>query len=346
MADERSCEDLPVDGPHSARASGDVTTPLLLRALGADMSGGRLRVALERVAAAVESGASLDVALASQRGRVPASFRGLVLCGSRTAKLGEVLHRYAGSMSLGAELERWLWLRMMGPIVSAAVATALLIFVAAVPVKMFRDVMDGFGVPLPRLTVFVFDLAALVTRIWLPLLVAIAVALVVCWIISLGSTRRVGREALSMIPVLGHVLRLGPLAEFSHLLAMLLESHVPLEESLKMAAIAVDDWRIEWKSAEVADDVSGGMRLGEALALRRLFPEHFVPLVHLGEDQRGLSGVLHVAGDMFEARARGQAAFASTVVNVVAGLAILGVIVVTVVTILGPTIGLITRLSG
>jgi hypothetical protein len=68
-------------------------------------------------------------------------------------------------------------------------------------------------------------------------------------------------------------------------------------------------------------------------------------LVRWAENQKSLPEVLHVAGSMFEVRARSHAAFAGTVLNFLCVLLVISIVLVIPALIL-PLITLISRLSG
>ena len=88
-----------------------------------------------------------------QKDRIPPHLRGLVLGGIRSGRLGDVLGRFTGYMSIGTELKRKLWLSLAYPILSIVVALALFLFVNLVVVVMFETIFRDFGIPLPRMTI-------------------------------------------------------------------------------------------------------------------------------------------------------------------------------------------------
>ena len=57
-----------------------------------------------------------------QKDRIPPHLRGLVLGGIRSGRLGDVLGRFSGYVSIGTELGRKLWLSLAYPILSIFVA--------------------------------------------------------------------------------------------------------------------------------------------------------------------------------------------------------------------------------
>jgi type II secretory pathway component PulF len=83
-----------------------------------------------------------------------------------------------------------------------------------------------------------------------------------------------------------------------------------------------------------------------AAAVRRAMPVSLPNLLKWAENHRAISEILHMAGEMFEARSRSQAAFAGTVMAVLAVVGVLFGLFVVVVGLFLPLITLISRLSG
>ena len=97
----------------------------------------------------------------------------------------------------------------------------------------------------------------------------------------------------------------------------------------------------------MASDVEHGQTLAEAMAAH---VPACRPVCHGcsrgSADQGAVAEILHMAGEMFEARARGQATFAGTVMAVLAVILVLWGIFTVVVGLMLPMITLISRLSG
>jgi general secretion pathway protein F len=317
-----------------------------LRALGEEVAGRRLRSMLERLANALDAGQPLEAALDAQRGRLPAHLRGLVLAGARTGKLGDVLARFAGYTSVGADLRRSLWMRLVYPAFSLGFALAIFLFVCVVLMTGFSKIFQDFGMPVPVITRVMLTFSRVVAEVWWPLLKGIATLLIVSFLASLVLSTSARRAILASVPLIGPVIRLTSRGEFSHLLALLLESEVPLAEALTLAGEGVGDRSVASASETAARAVEGGQSLATALSSGGLFPAGFARILAWAEDHRGLPEALHMAGEMFEARARSQANFVSTLCGVLAVLSILGGVLTTIMAILVPMISLIGRLSG
>jgi general secretion pathway protein F len=154
------------------------------------------------------------------------------------------------------------------------------------------------------------------------------------------------RSLATKVPVLGSVWRSISWAEFSHLLALLVESRLPLPEALRLTGEGVQNNDIDRACRAMATDVERGVPLARAMIGRSEMPAGLARLLRWASDQSAVSEILHMAGEMFEARARGQATFAGTVMAVLAAVAVLWGVITVVFGLMLPMITLISKLSG
>lgn len=317
-----------------------------LRAAADEVPPGRLRRTLAAIADSVERGASLEEAVAEQGDRIPGHLKGLVLIGARTGNMSQVLGRFVAFVNVGAGLRRGLWVNLAYPAISLFAAFAVLTFVCSTLVSSFEAIFRDFGVPLPKLTILVIAVARLFNVGWgmfVEILIGFVVFAVVFRVVLGPATRR---ALLASIPLLGRVWRNSSLAEFCHLLGLLLESGVPLDQSLRLTADGVSDTSVDRASLGLAVDVGRGLTLSQAVARQRIFPRGLERVLRWAEGQQSLPQSLHMVGEMFEAQARAQSGFAGTVVGVFTVFFILFGVAIVVVSLFLPLITLISKLSG
>lgn len=316
-----------------------------LTALAEELPRGALRRSMTDLAQTLETGLPLDEAIATQGGRIPSHLRGLVIAGIKSGNLGDFLSRFSGYVGIGTEVRRRLWLNLAYPFITACAALALFAFISAILISQFAAVYENFGVPLPALTVAILAMSRVVNTVWAPM--AILLGVFFCsWLAARVFLKAPARRSLAArIPVLGTVWRTTSLAEFCHLLALLLESHLPLPEALRLTGEGVQDADLDDSCRIMADQVESGRSLAEAMSEKRLFPPGLPSLLRWAERDRSLPEVLHMAGAMFEARARSHSTFSGTVVSVLCVLLVLSIVMVIPALFL-PLITLISRLSG
>ncbi len=317
-----------------------------LVALGEELPPGKFRRSLFDLAEALSKGTSLDTAIEEQKDRIPPHLRGLVVAGLRTGNLGDILGRFSGYVSIGAELWRKLWLSMVYPIASIIAALALFVFVNVVLVGQFEAIFRDFGIPLPKLTIAMIVVSHVMREAW-PALATLGGAIIVFWLFSRAILAEPQRRALACsLPLVGRVWRYTSWAEFCHLLALLLESRLPLPEALRLTGEGVQNSTLERACRYMANDVERGSTLAEAMFARSEFPKGLPRLLKWAKDPGSIAEILHMAGEMFEPRAKGQATYAGTVMAVLALIMVLWGITTVILGLMLPLITLISKLSG
>jgi general secretion pathway protein F len=342
-----------LSGAETAELSGQIANlagaglPLAsgLAALGEELPRGRLRQSMNELAATLETGVPLDRALEIHGARIPPHLRGLVTAGLRSGRLGDVLNRFSQYVGVGTELKRRLWLSLAYPILTVCFASALFFLVSVVLVGQFESIYRDFAIPLPAVTIAILFVGRIVSTVWPPLLI-VGAAVVCSWLAARVLLPRGWRRAVAgRLPLVGTVWHSTSLAEFCHLLALLLENQLPMPEALRLTGEGVQDADIDSSCQAMAKKVESGRLLSQAMEERRSFPFGLPRLVRWAENEQGLPEVLHMAGAMFESRARSHSTFVGTVFNVLCVLLVLAMVMVIPALFL-PLITLISKLSG
>jgi type II secretory pathway component PulF len=331
---------------HLARLSeAGLPLPEGLRALGGELAVGSLQRVLNAVSDQLEAGHSLDEAIAAQGDRFPAHLKYLVLAGLKTGSLGEILEQYAHYSHTSGALRRKMWLSLVYPIMLMCALALLMVFMAHM-VTSFETIFKDFGIALPSLTMFLISASHAV--MWaggwgctLTLFGFVLVALIGVSIRSRGS----GRTLIARLPLLGPLLRWLSLVEFTHFLALLLECETPLPAALTLSAGSLRDQNLAWSCRTLCEEVSRGRSLGEAMIHVRGFPPGLARIVEWAEGGESLPSALHLAGDMYEARARAQATFVGIACTMMAVVFVVWGIGMSVVGLFYPMIVLVNRLA-
>lgn len=330
-----------------ARRIADLTTaglplPSGLRALAEELPRRRVRASLVRLADAMDAGAPLDAALASLEPRLPSYLRGMILAAARTGDLGRVLGRFAGYSDTGADLRRSVLLRLVPSIASLSFAIAIFVFGELELIPYFKALHHDLGAPPLAITRAMFAVSDAIQAVWRPVVQGLLI-ISACWALAcLILPKEIRRGLLADIPVLGEVWRLTALAEFCHLLAILVECKVPLVEALPMAGEGVSNFQVASASRAAAAAVSAGLPFSDAMVGRSLFPRGMTKILVWSEGHRGLPDALHMLADLILVRARARAQFVGLALNISSVVAIFGAILFTIVL---PTALLIYQLS-
>jgi type II secretory pathway component PulF len=316
-----------------------------LQALSEELPRGRLKRSILDLAKTLERGTPLDQAVNGHDNHVPPHLRGLVAAGMRSGEMGDLLDRFSDHLRVGTELKRKLWLSLAYPVLTISIALTLFVLICVFVVSQFESVYGGFGIPVPAVTLALIAVARVVNSNWVSAGILITVCCCGLLAARLLCPRPLRRSLAARLPLVGAVWRSTSLAEFCHLLALLLESRLPLPEALRLTGEGVEDADINAACGRLANQVESGRSLAESMAERELFPVGLPRLLRWAESHKSLPEVLHMAGSMLEARARSQATFVGIVLNFLCVLLIFSLALI-VPALVVPLITLISRLSG
>ncbi|WP_417850032.1 type II secretion system F family protein [Thalassoglobus sp.] len=221
-----------------------VLSPLMiaagLRAAASEMSSSKDREGLTKLADALQTGASVDGALAKTPG-LPADLQQIVLAGTQTGRLPQLLEEYLSSNRQSRTLWKSFYFSLLYPtIVLLFAMTAVSLFLALI-VPQFKEIFLDFGVELPLLTEVIIKSADVANKVWLPVFV-VFVCLVVLFLIRKMIPFAAFRARLfHSLPWIGTAQAMAAASEFCSRLAVLVECRMPLHEAMQIVSQTVHD---------------------------------------------------------------------------------------------------------
>jgi type II secretory pathway component PulF len=314
-----------------------------LRAIAAELGGGRVSRLLVEIADRLDAGESLEDAMGIEGGRFPAHLRGLVLAGVETGHLPEMLQQYVTYQQDRSALKRRVWLSLAYPMLLLTMVLILYLFFSTCIVPAFNKIYVDFGTELPAIT----QLLIVVCRPSMRFLLCLPAFLF--YVMLLLSTTQLpvwGRRVLYAVPLLGPLWRLSGMASFARLLALLVEQEVPLPQALRYAAEGLRAPDLTAACFGAARQVQGGRSLGEAMAGYWQFLPTLRSFADWGQRGECLADALRAAGDVFERRLRVQTRLFDIILPAILFIIVLGFISLTLIALFMPLISLITTLSG
>ncbi|WP_435006684.1 type II secretion system F family protein [Tundrisphaera lichenicola] len=326
--------------------------PSGLRAAAAEVNSPELRRCFNDLVNRIEAGQSLDRAIAEGRSNLPGHLLGLIMAGSRSGRVSEILSESVRNANLGDDLRRKFWTIVAYPAATLLVVVALVIFVCNLSTQASDAVssnLEGFGFQKTGIQTqaeALSSMAQFVVDHWLHGLVGFLTigAVILGGIRLMLSPAQRWRMACD-VPIVGPVLRYTSLTEFCRLMAMLLEAEIPLPEALELAGRGVQDAELAEASERMARAIYAGDSFTTAIRLWDVIPSSLSPLFRWSEGRGSLPGTLRLAGELFEARARSQSAFSANVLNTILALLILWLVGFAIATLYLPLFSLINLIS-
>ena len=269
----------------------------------AQCSDGRLREALRCVACDVENGLSLSDAMGRRPREFPRLYVALVRAGEYGGVLDEVLERIAAVLERDRSSRKRTAAALAYPLVVCLAAIALIVFLLASIVPMFRSMYDQMHVPLPGATRALIDvgLALRTPALWVCAGAACVAATALA--AKLRASPRGARAIESVLfamPVAGAIARKSAVARFARMLGTLLRSGVGLMDALDVVTGVVTSARYAESIAALRQALREGQPLSGPLASTGLYDPIFVQLVRVGEESGTLDRMLLRIADHYD----------------------------------------------
>lgn len=277
-----------------------VSLAAALQRLAEDNTGTKLGAVLAGLREQVAVGTPLNQAMA----RYPRTFSrqivAMIEAGEASGRMPEVFASLAGYYEwldrLTGDIRQALIYPVM--VISASVLLVLMLFTFVVP--RFVALLTDLHLQVPLLTRIVMTISNGLVHGW-PVVLAAAFGLPAVFALAL----RVPAFALGVdrwlmrLPVFGELIAMFGLSRFSHNLAMLYRSGIPLVRGLEICATLVGNRAIEHAVNDARRGVLEGAPLHRCLAQHDLFPRTLITMIATGETSGRLDFALESASDYF-----------------------------------------------
>ena len=284
----------------------DAGLPLVqcLEILSSQQSNKHFAQVLRDVKASVEGGTSFSEALRRHPKVFDELFVNLVQAGETGGILDSIMVRLSVYLEKRQKLIRQVRGALVYPsiviVIAAGVMTVLLTYVIPAFEGMFKD-FGGGRENLPALTRFIVALSTGFVGA-LPFLVlgtgAIAGGLIYTYRQPRG--KRFFHRLMLSVPIMGPVMRKIAVARFTRTLGTLLQSGVPILDSLEICARTSGNVILEEGVMFVRQSISEGKNMAEPLLQTKMFPDMVVQMIAVGEQTGALDQMLNKIADFYE----------------------------------------------
>ncbi|MGD2131795.1 MAG: type II secretion system inner membrane protein GspF [Maricaulaceae bacterium] len=259
------------------------------------------RRALLELRSEVTEGRRLSEAAGRQGRTFGSLFRPMAAAGEATGELGAVLSRLADLEERAQKVRQKTLAAVIYPIVLTIVATVIVTALMTFVVPRVVEQFDTLDQDLPLLTdVVIFISNGFRTYGLLIALAAAAGVLAFARALRLEPVRAAADALVLWLPVVGGFVRVASAARFARTFGSLLQSRVPVLESIEAAKLTVQN-RVVRKAAErVAEAVRKGGSVAAAMRAEKAFPPLLVFMAASGERGGELGAMFEKAADYLE----------------------------------------------
>jgi type IV pilus assembly protein PilC len=260
------------------------------------------RRALAAMTAEVNQGSSLGSAMR----RWPKVFDNLSIAMVEAGEVGgvldETLKRLAKLLEENARLQNQLKAAMGYPITVLVIAILVFLGMTIFLIPTFAEIFDQLGAELPVFTQMMINLSKLLRSTFSIFLVG-GIILAIYAFTRYYATP-VGRRQVDGIflklPLFGDLLQKTASAQFCRTMSSLSKAGVPIMMSLEILHDTTNNAVVGDAIKNSRNDISEGVPLSTALALKRVFPEMMVSMLAIGEETGEMDTMLSKVADFYE----------------------------------------------
>ncbi|MGU9978175.1 MAG: type II secretion system inner membrane protein GspF [Candidatus Oxydemutatoraceae bacterium WSBS_2016_MAG_OTU14] len=248
-------------------------------------------------------GRSLAYALKNSTYKFPVEFIATISAGEETGHLEEVLDRLADDVEVQGKARQSLVNALIYPFLMLAVAVTIVVLLLIYVVPQMTRVFTDMDQDLPALTVGLIAVSEWLQDYGIYLFGTIfgSATVFVVRLRDPGFRKKWDIFTLG-VPRIGYLIILANVSGWARSLGMLLESGVPILESLSIAAERVHNIALRESLDEASTRVREGASLHKALLKAKYFPPFLVHMISSGESSGTLDKMLIKVADYYEQR--------------------------------------------
>lgn len=260
----------------------------------------RLADSIRKIKMAVDGGLPLSQAMRTRR-EFTLLMVSIISAGEEGGKLDESIGRLATFLERQDGLRRKIITAVTYPAVVVLFALLVLYILVTVVMPRFSQTFNGLNVPLPPITVFVFEFSNWMVRFWyIPLLLFLGILGGAYMLGRNKHTRLVVDRIKLKLPLVGDICFKSVMARSNRTLASLVDSGVPILKALEMTAEVSDNAVIGAAYTTLRDAARKGASLGDAAKSIPVFPVMIAYMMKVGEETGQLETMLDKVADWFE----------------------------------------------
>lgn len=253
----------------------------------------RLRATLAQLSGSVHSGEGFAAALKKSNLALPEYVHALAKAGEATGDLAGALTRSAEQLEFEERMRGEAREALTYPIILILTGVGAIIFIFSFVVPRFAGILSGRNVDLPLLSEWVLKTGVFVNAHWMLIIALLAAAgFGVSLLLKNDHFKVAAIAALGKLPLLSNWIMGGETARWTSILAVLVQSRVPILMALELASSSVRLPENSNRLRSVADEVKLGKRLSVVIEERRLLEGTPLTMLKVGEKSGELGAML------------------------------------------------------
>jgi type IV pilus assembly protein PilC len=281
----------------------DAGLPLVqgLTILSEQMENRTFKGMLKEITKDVEGGSTLAEALKKHPKVFDSLFVNLIAAGEVGGILDTIMRRLADYIEKSEALKKRIKGAMTYPAVVVAIAILVISVILIFVIPVFEEMFASFGTALPGPTQMVVNMSRFMKSNFLWVILAV-VALI--FVFKKYRNSKGGRKTtdslLLKLPVFGDLLKKTAIARFSRTLGTMIQSGVPILDSLEIVAKTSGNVILEEIIFEVRASIAEGQTIADPLSETDIFPGMVIQMISVGEATGALDTMLNKIADFYD----------------------------------------------
>ena len=281
----------------------DAGLPLVqcLQILGKQQANPTFKKTIMNLQSDVETGNTLADAMRKHPKIFDNLYSNMIEAGEVGGILDTILSRLAAFKEKAMLLEKRIKGAMTYPVICLGISILILVVLLVFVVPVFKEMFEGFGATLPAPTQVVVDLSDGMKKYFIYIIVFVFFASFLFKKIYATEKGHLKIDAIFLkLPVVGDLVRKVAVAKFTRTLGTLMQSGVPILDSLQVVGKTAGNKVIEQAVFRVADAVAEGRAIVEPLEETGVFPNMVVQMINVGESVGALDTMLEKIADFYD----------------------------------------------
>ena len=249
----------------------------------------------------IKHGSSLSASFAKHPKIFSSLFINLVKVGETGGVLNVVLERISGYLEKSIKLTRKVKSALTYPIVVVAMAAIITFILMVKVVPTFTAIYDSFDSELPPMTMLLINMSEFLKNNTL-LIIGGVIALFfgIKQVHKHPKGARVLDSLILRMPIFGDLIRKVAISRFSRTLATLIQSGVPILESLDIVQKTIGNTVLEDVVGEVKEHVREGESIAAPLEKSGVFPAMVTRMISIGEKSGQMEKMLLKISEFYD----------------------------------------------
>jgi type IV pilus assembly protein PilC len=272
-----------------------------LNVLSQQVENKKLQEIIIKVRDDVESGISFSAALEKHPKVFSTLFVNMINAGETGGALEEILHRLAMFAEQSEEISMNVKTALTYPVLIVMVTTGVVLFLVMGVFPKFEVLFKSMDVALPLPTQILLTISHWLREKWYFIVAGLVSAIIFFLRYRKTPAGKYNIELFILrIPVFGTIIKKAGISRFARTLGTLINSGVPILQSLRIVETTVGNAAIAKIVNIVADNVNRGESMASPLRDNKIFPPMVGHMVSIGEESGTLDTILNKIADFYD----------------------------------------------